>query len=267
MHNTQRHIIVGTFVVLAITILVAVWLWFLANTRKDYDIYIANFHEPVDGIMVNSIVKYNGVTVGNVKTVELDTADPRTVHMLLNILQGTHINRSTYAIMKSQGVTGGSFINLQMPEAANLHDNLIPHNAVPYPEIQTRPSLMYNQTSQAGLIASNMGDISNQLKKILTESNIAHLSNTINNLDTLSGSLAAATQALSETTKNTNALITDMRSTTLQNFNNVLLPNLNQTMHNLNATSGQLTEFLMLLNQNPSALIRGKILRPKGPGE
>ncbi|MFN7093886.1 MAG: MlaD family protein [Burkholderiales bacterium] len=302
MKDNRQYLVVGLFVIISIAILVSVWLWFSASNRKAYNTYLAIFTEPVDGITTNSVIKYNGVEVGQVKQIELDSKNPQRILVYLNVLQNVPISANTYATMKPQGITGLSYIDLRLPHNVVHTSNLVPHNSPPYPEIPTRPSLLYSLTEQAQSLTNNVQDISGQVKIILNDKNVDHLSHILSNLDKVSASVAShsneigqslailkevltnvkqntdnlnatfkdiagLTETLSQTTENANQLISNVQNNTLQNVNSVLLPNLNRTITHLNQSSYQLEQFLTLLNQNPSALVRGKTPPKPGPGE
>lgn len=302
MNDNRQYLIVGVFVVLATTILVGVWLWFSASNRKVYNVYQTVFSEPVDGISINSVIKYNGVEVGKVKSVQLDKNNPRNVQVYLNILQEVPINIDTYAIMKSQGVTGMSYIDLRLPKTSTSTTILKPQNKEPYPLIPAHSSFLYSLTEQAQSLTDNVKDISNSVKFLLDDEHIEHLANILRNLDKTSATIAdhsdsigksldtlllvltnvknnsvqlnetfadlsQLTKSLSKTSDNTNSLIMGLQNNTMQNVNSVLLPNLNQTVIHMNQSSYQLEQLLTLLNENPSALVRGKVPAPKGPGE
>jgi phospholipid/cholesterol/gamma-HCH transport system substrate-binding protein len=302
MRDNKQYLIVGLFVVIAATILIGVWLWFSAHNRQVYNIYIAIFNESVDGVTTNSVVKYNGVEVGKVKKLEPDPLNPRNTLVYLNILQKVVLNAQAYAVMKGQGLTGLSYISLTVPADAKVGNNIVPNNSEPYPIIPTKPSLLSSLTDQAQGIADNVGEISGEVKQLLNEQNVKHLSNILANLDNLSSAIASRsdeinqsvatmaeilknvkkntenlnltfnqiqnlTNILADTTSNANSLITEVQDNTLQNVNAVLLPNLNSTISHLNQSSYQLEQLLKLLNQNPSALVRGKTTPTLGPGE
>lgn len=302
MNDNRQYLVVGLFVVIATTFLVVVWLWFSASNRKTYNVYETVFSEPVDGITTNSVIKYNGVEVGKVRDIQLDSKNPRNVIVHLNILDNVPINSQTYAMMKPQGVTGMSFIDLRLPKSATSVTNLKPNNKPPYPQIMSRPSLMFSLTEQAQSLTNNVQDISSQVKILLADENVEHVSNMLANLDKISDSLAAKsgkieqsidillsilqnirtnsmklnntfehldtlTGSLSTMSNNTNDLILGVQNNTMQNVNTILLPNLNQTIMHLNQSSYQLEQLLTLLNQNPAVLVRGKTPAVKGPGE
>ncbi len=302
MNDNRQYLAVGLFVVIVTTFLVSTWLWFSSTNRKTYNIYQTVFHEPVDGVSMNSVVKYNGVEIGKVKNVELDSNNPRNVIVTLNILSKVSINSETYAILKPQGITGMSYIDLRLPKSSVSKTNLPINNTPPYSQIVSKPSLLYDLTEQAQSFTSNVEDISSQMRILLADDNLEHLSNTFNNLDKISTSIAKntgkidqglsnlvavlenikqssmklnqtfenvsdLTKSLEATSDNTNKLILGLQDNTIQNVNTVLLPNINQTIINMNQVTQELQQFLVTLNQNPSVIIRGKAPSVKGPGE
>jgi phospholipid/cholesterol/gamma-HCH transport system substrate-binding protein len=302
MNNNRKHLAVGLFVIISTAIAVSVWLWFSANSRQSYNTYLAVFTEPVDGVSTNSVVKYNGVEVGRVKKIELDSENQHNIFVYLNVLQSVAVHVQTYASIKAQGITGLSYINLSIPKDVKDGKILTPHNKLPYPRIQTRASLLYSLTEQAQSIGNNVNEVSAQMKFLLDKKNLEHVAKTLSNLDKISNTIASRsevigksldtmldilrnvksntdnlnttfqeihqlTKTLSQTAKGTTGLIKNFENNTLQNFNMVLLPNINSTIVNLNQSSYHLEQLLILLNQNPSVLIRGKLPARPGPGE
>ncbi|MBY0379626.1 MAG: MlaD family protein [Burkholderiales bacterium] len=300
--ENKQYLLVGVFVILTMTILLSVWLWFTSSNRQSYNIYITTFSEPVDGLSINSAVKYSGVEVGRVKKIVLDQANPRNIIIYLNILTSVNINQETVATLKSIGVTGISYIGLLLPKNANLKNNLTPHNSKPYPQIRTQASLLYNLSEQAQSVSNNIQDISGHFKQILSNQNIKEFSEILNNLnkttkaitdngthiaDTIKdlsvivaniknstkninktiSNINNLTQSLINTSNSTNNLINNFSNTTLNNINYNLLPNLNQTILQINQTSYQLGLLIDTINQNPNSLIRGVENKPTGPGE
>ena len=292
MKSNKQYLMVGTFVLLGFAILIGIWLWFSASNRKAYDTYRVVFHEPVDGVTTNSVVKYNGVEVGKVMSIALDNSDPSSIFVDLNVLQGTPIPTSTYATIKAQGVTGMSFINLGF-DKGTAFSIIKPHN---------QPPLLYSLSEQAQSVTGNIKDISSQVKTLLNDRNLEHVSNIVANLDRLSSALANQSgeishavklvgQVLTNVNENTHSLndailqlnslskslqknsnsldqvLDSVQNNTLRNINTVFLPNLNQTVTNMSRTSAQVDELMRTINQNPSVLVRGKAPVTPGPGE
>lgn len=302
MKDKKQYLVVGLFVIISTIVLISVWLWFSSHNRQEYNIFVSVFNESIDGVTTNSVVKLNGVEVGKVRAIELDQNNPNSIKVYLNILQKIKLNKAVYASLKAQGVTGLSYISLTVPPQAKAGDNIIPHNEDPYPSIPTKESLLSSLSEQAQSIAGNINGLSADMRMLLSEKNIEHFSRLLANLDRISAAVAnrsdeisysvktmaqiltnvkknsdnlnttfaqiqELTHTLSETTANANSLISDVQDNTLQNINAVLLPNLNGTISHLNQSSYQLEQLLKLLNQNPSALVRGKTSPTLGPGE
>lgn len=301
MKNKGQYLVVGTFVLLGIGLIIAILLWFSASSRQSYDTYRVLFNEAVDGVTTNSVVKYNGVEVGKVQRIVLDNKDPRNIYVYLNVNHGVNITTATYATIKAQGVTGMSYIALTLtPKAA--FTVVQPHNSEPYPEIPAKQSLLTSLTEQAQSIGQNIDEVSDQMKQLLNDKNINHISGIIANLDKVTKAVANQSDSIAdsigkvglvlnnvnENTKSLNDAIVQLsvlskalqqnsatfdkvmnnvNNNTLRNVNGVLLPNVNQTVSNLNQISSQLNELLQTINQNPSALVRGKTTPPTGPGE
>ena len=302
MSEDSKFLTVGIFVIISLTFMVSIWLWFMYSNINKYNIYQTTFRESIDGVNINSLVKYNGVEVGKVRTIELNINNPRLVKVTMNILSNVPINTQTYSSIKAQGITGLSYIDLRLPSNTTENTILQPKNTKPYPEIKNRISLLYSLSEQAQTLTQNVHDISSQVVSLLSKSNIEHLSNTLSNIDKISNIVASkadkingsleilstilininkdsivldkmlntfnqAGNSLFATSNEANKLILEIKGNSLQNINSVLLPNINSTILNLNKSTTQLSQFINTLNQNPTILIRGNNISNKGPGE
>lgn len=286
--ENKQYLLIGIFVLLGISLTISIFLWFSSNGRLKFNTYVAVFNEAVDGLSDNSAVKYNGVEIGHIEKLELNTKNLKQVFVYLSIDQQVPINVSTYATIKAQGVTGLSYIDLRLPADATSNVNLVPHNSKPYPQIATHPSFLSNFSEHAQTTAENIEKITMQLKVILSQKNIEHIDKVVDNLDKVSQNIASVTntiekhkqdlgetmvninklsKSLTQTMDNINSVVYSVKNNTLQNINTVLLPNLSNVLLNLNQSSYQLQELLMLINQNPAVLIRGKSTTKPGPGE
>ena len=167
--NNQQYLIVGLFVVISTAILTIVWLWFSASNHRSYNTYLTVFNEPINGITANSIIRYNGVEVGKIKSIKLDAKDPRNVFIYINVFKEIAISTDTFAVLKIQGITGLSYIDLQLPKESTNKKMLTPHNSEPYPQIPTHLSLLTSLTEQAQSIAKDVQEISTQIKILLNK--------------------------------------------------------------------------------------------------
>lgn len=301
MQNNKQYLLIGSFVISGFALIIAILLWFSASSRNSYNTYRVIFHESVDGVTTSSIVKYNGVEVGKVHAVALDDKNPNNVLVDIDVVTTLAITSNTYATLKSQGVTGMSYISLslQQNESGTV---LKPHNTLPYPMIPAKSSFLTNLTEQAQNIGTNIKDVSGQVKMLLSDRNVEHFGHVIENLDkvttaissqssNIEQSIGVMTQVLNNVNQNTAHLdeaiiqftalskslqsnsakfdnvMDSVQNDTLRNINTVLLPNLNQSVINMNNATSQFNELLKMVNQNPSVFIRGKSAPQLGPGE
>lgn len=300
MQNNKQYLLIGSFVISGFALIVAILLWFSASSRNSYNTYRVIFHESVDGVTTSSVVKYNGVEVGKVHRVALDDKNPNNVLVDIDVVTTLAITSNTYATLKSQGVTGMSYISLSQQNESGVV--LTPHNTLPYPIIPAKSSFLTNLTEQAQNIGTNIKDVSGQFKMLLSDKNVEHFGHVIENLDNVTTaissqsdniekSIGVMTQVLNNVNQNTAHLdeaiiqftalskslqsnsakfdnvMDSVQNDTLRNINMVLLPNLNQSVVNMNNATSQFNELLKMVNQNPSVFIRGKSAPQLGPGE
>jgi len=112
MENRSHALLAGLFVLalLAAAAVAAIWLG-----RKDvtYEPYELVSMYPVAGLSVQSQVRYQGMAVGQVQQVSLDSEKPGAIRVRIGVLPDTPITRGTWAEVATQGVTGISNIELR----------------------------------------------------------------------------------------------------------------------------------------------------------
>jgi phospholipid/cholesterol/gamma-HCH transport system substrate-binding protein len=166
MESKTHYIIVGLFVIILSLSLIAVGLWLSVGTaNKLYDTYQAYMSESVSGLNLKAPVKYRGVEVGQVAKIALSPRHPNHISVLLEIERGTPLKQDTFAILSTQGITGLAFIELT---GGSL--DAPPLTAKPgerYPEIQTKPSLLFRIDATITLLSDNLQQISSIAKDLL----------------------------------------------------------------------------------------------------
>jgi phospholipid/cholesterol/gamma-HCH transport system substrate-binding protein len=136
------YAVVGLFVLLLGGAFLLLTLWLISvGPSGAYGTYIIYVRESVAGLSTQSLVKYEGVDVGQVSDIRLDPRDPSRVRLLLRLRTDTPVNADTVATLASQGLTGLIyFVELSGggPESAPLRAS----PGAEYPEIPTEPSFM-----------------------------------------------------------------------------------------------------------------------------
>lgn len=301
MRSNRQFLWIGSFVLIGFALIVAILLWFSESNRKSYNTYRVIFHEAIDGVTSNSVVKYNGVEIGKVHAVDLDEKDPNNIFVDIDVVTSLPITTNTYATIKPQGVTGMSYVSLSV-NPSESYTVIKPHNSMPYPVLKTRNSFLTNLVDQAQKIGNNVNDVTGQVKVLLNDQNIEHVSHIITNLDTVTTAVAnqsanisksistmgeildnfnqnaqnlnnaiiqlnSLSKSLESNSQHFDGVLDTIQNNTLTNINTVLLPNLNQSMNNINNITTQFNELLRTVNQNPAVFVRGKSAPKAAPGE
>jgi phospholipid/cholesterol/gamma-HCH transport system substrate-binding protein len=303
MNNNKQYVIIGAFVIfsLAAMIIIGIWLAFGLDDTK-YNTYLAVFNEPVDGLQLNSDVKFNGVSVGKVSAININKKNPSNVDVELAIQDGTPITTSTYATLMAQGITGLSYIGLQTKYRKPPIQLLTPTSSPPYTEIVTKPSILSNITQQIEKVSNDVGDISNSVAKMVNNENSLKVNDIITNVDDITKTIANNDKNIQQSFDNLNKIlanisdssnqfndmITNINQTaksvaivgeqvaeiaksvqfqTLQGLNQVVIPELATSIRDINQSAIQLNQLLDALNKNPSMLVTGQLPPQPGPGE
>lgn len=306
MESKVNYTLVGLFVLILGAALMAAVLWLTVGLQeKVYDTYLVYTRESVSGLNPKATVKYKGVEVGQVTTIELNPKNPEQVELTLQIERGTPIRENTKAVLTVQGLTGLAYIELTggSREAPPLEPT--PENTVPV--IESGPSLVARLDEAFTETLTTFTGLSDQLEAILSADNRAALSRTLTNLeeittivatnsDELGKGLKSAALTLQNSAQVSTELpqllarvggsITAMEKTALaitqtsQRLNEAVLESrrdLHQITQNmapaLTALLGELRQFTEVmrrfgeeLERNPRMLLFGTPSQP-GPGE
>lgn len=206
MQSRVSYAAVGLFVLLLGAVFVGLGLWLGADVSTTpisrYSVY---FQESVSGLNRNAPVKYRGVVVGSVETIELAPDDPEQVHLVIAVAARTPIKVDTRAKLDPQGVTG--ILHLELTDGTRESPRLLAEPGKPYPVIESIPSLItrLDQAVTAGLVT--MDKLGAQLSQLLSEGNQASLSRTLENLERFSGALAANSGRLESTLSQADRLL------------------------------------------------------------
>lgn len=162
MNNKVNYTLVGFLVLICFTMILSFSYWLLKPEQEEKTKkYLIRFDESVLGLNIDSVVKYRGIDVGKVTDIRISPKNTEQVEVLITILKTTPVKEQTVAKLTSQGITGLSYINL------NLGDNHAPFLKVKegekYPIIKTTPSLFEN-------IEKSMGSVSDKVLNVLTKS-------------------------------------------------------------------------------------------------
>ncbi len=304
----MNYALVGAFVLGLGAMLVAGVLWLASGGafQKKYELYLAVMDESVAGLNLNAPVKYNGVDVGKVQSIQLDPANPESVRLIFAIERGTPIKVDTVAVLKTQGLTGIAYVEL----AGGALDAapLLASAPGEYPVIRTKPSLSARLENVLTSVLAKLDRTSSNIDAILSDDNRKALSSTLADMAALAHTLAERKDALAAGISNaertfdngarataqlgpaierigrgadavekmgnevalagTNAGKTvDSVGADVKRFSAETLPELQRLLAELNVLSTSLRHLSEQTARNPAGLLFGRTPVPEGPGE
>lgn len=272
METNVNYTIVGIFVISLIAAIVMSVIWLSSGFKyESYTDYLLFMQESVSGLTQDSPVEYNGVAVGQVKGIKLDSKNPKLVKVLIEINSTTPITQGTIATLNTRGITGITFIALK--DAGTNNTLLTPAPGRKYAVIKTGPSFFVRFDTALKEFSENFRKVSKSLQALLDKDNQRSIKQVLANLDKLTGTLANNSDQLNAILVNTSkaslqlAPLIQSSSSTLRILEYQTLPATYRVLTNLDNTTRTLAEFSMELKQNPSMLIRGVARPTLGPGE
>ncbi len=221
METKANYVIVGAFTLLAFALIIAFAVW-SAEKRGGGDVtrYSIEFKGSVSGLSPGNDVRFNGIKVGEVKSIKIDQNDPNIVRVIVSVDSDTPVREDSFASLETQGITGLSSIYISGgSKEARL---LLPAPGHAMAEIVSHPSRLAALMDEApDLVSSankllhnasdmfdeenkkNLRDILESMANVATalENRINQMEMTIRNLESashkLGGTLDAANRAFS----------------------------------------------------------------------
>lgn len=264
MEPKVNYLVVGLFVVILTLILAAGLIWLTAAEHKPHTMYLVYMNEAATGLMPEAPVKFNGVDVGYVKTIELNPDNPQQVILILSIETDTPINQSTTATLMIQGITGVTYVGLTAH--ARHAPPLVIKPGESYPAIPYTPSLLVQLNSVLRDLGAGMKALRHAFQEVLTPENLSYISQSMQDISQITHSLSKNAQKLDHIFDETTMTLVQIHSlmkTTTQDT----MPNLNHSLYQIGNVLNNMEQFSQDLKNNPSVLIRGKATEPLGPGE
>lgn len=189
MNAKTNYTLVGAFVLVSVALIIffVIWLLHPAN-EQEMQSYRIDFTESVSGLNVDSPVKYRGVTVGKVKSIRISPKNIEKIEVFIDVWKSTPIKVDTVAKLKSQGITGLSYVDLsQGSDAAAL---LRLKNEKGIPVIPSEPSFFVTLERSFGSASENIPELLLRIKTLLGDENqqevtrfLHHFANVAEHLD------------------------------------------------------------------------------------
>jgi phospholipid/cholesterol/gamma-HCH transport system substrate-binding protein len=197
-----------TLIVLALAFVFIYWLARGAGQTADAHLTVI-FEDPVTGLSVGSQVVFNGIKIGDVKTLDLDPKRPRVVIAGLNMEPHPAIKADTQVTLGFQGLTGVGYV-----EMAGGSPSLPPiWEAQPDPTIIATRSSMQDLLAGARTILSRADETLQTLERTVSD-NSDDISLAVLDLRKFTGALAENSEGIGLLVSNVSDAATNIAAAT-----------------------------------------------------
>jgi phospholipid/cholesterol/gamma-HCH transport system substrate-binding protein len=197
METNARYILVGAFTLGSIAALLTFLLWLarveISRAYAQYDIVF----ETVSGLNQDSVVRYNGVEVGRVLSIDLDRQNPQFVRVRIEVSATTPVRQDTVATLAPQGVTGVSVVALE--GGSPLSDPLVAIPPARVPLIAAKPSVVQELTDVAPDLLNEAVALIEDVRQFTTPENRKAVAAILQNVESASARLDALATRADET--------------------------------------------------------------------
>jgi phospholipid/cholesterol/gamma-HCH transport system substrate-binding protein len=197
MVKKKHYFTVGLFVLIGIICGVVVIVWLSASQYlQKGKTYAAYFDESVQGLQIDSSVKYRGVDIGIVDKIRV-APDYRLIEIIMKINYAGNLD-DTIAKLKTAGITGIVYVELDHRQPGDLANSPKITFTPEYPVIPSNPSDIKQIFSGIDSVIGQLNQIdfkgiSDQLKITIKSINNFvggdEMKRIIKNLDTMAASL------------------------------------------------------------------------------
>jgi phospholipid/cholesterol/gamma-HCH transport system substrate-binding protein len=197
METKANYIITGSFTLAVVAAVFGFIFWFQHHSgsggRTEYRIV---FDGSVAGLQTGAAVNFNGIRVGEVSGLSLDSHDPRKVLATIDVDRTVPVRADTKVGLEFQGLTG--LANVSLIGGAADAAVLVADNGQP-PLLHADPALSADVTKQAR-------DVLTRIDGLVGDNELA-LRSTLRNIQTVTETLADNSQRLDKVMTGLQSLI------------------------------------------------------------
>jgi len=203
METKANYVGVGAFVLVCVIGLVVAIMW-LAGVQysQEYAYYEAYFKGPVTGLATGTTTRFNGIEVGRIKDLAFDPSDPQRVIVTMQVRPGLNIREDSVASIESQGLTGGSYVEISGGTANS--PLLAAKEGQNYPVIRTKQSTLQQLEQSVPEVVAKLNSAAGRIDALLNENNQKALAHVLANLDETTSTIARRSADIDASIANAN---------------------------------------------------------------
>src|SRR5258707_15001067 len=168
MEADKHYFLEGLFIIGFAIAAAFAFMWLAKTGHRDDVLYRIHFAESVSGLSLGDPVKFHGVDIGTVKTMEIDKADPLLGQVAVSLRKDAPVKTDTKASLKLKGITGTVFVELHggSADAKGLVEATTPGQI---PEIASEKSQLTTLLESIPKAIESFTSLGGQAKKIMTD--------------------------------------------------------------------------------------------------
>ena len=189
METKANYILIGASTVTGVVLMLLFAMW-MANSEfsRGYNEYDIVFADPVRGLAQGGEVRFNGIKVGEVRSLRIDPDNTNRVIARIRVSSDVPVRQDSDARLEPIGLTGVTLVQLSAgsPTAPLLQRGF----GGPPPRIQGHGSQIDIILERSEDIVLRASEAMAAVRDLLTDENIARVSHIIENLESVSHQLA-----------------------------------------------------------------------------
>src|ERR1700744_4071700 len=210
METKANYVSVGAFVLACVIGLVVTILWLAgAQYSQEYAYYQTFFKGPVTGLGKGTVTRYNGIDVGRITDLQFNPDDPQSVIVTLQVQPNLNIREDSQASIESQGLTGGTYVEISGGTAKSPTLEAKPGQR--YPVIRAKQSTLQQLEQSAPEVVAKLNIAVGRVNDLLNDNNRKALSHVLANLDETTSTIAKRSAEIDDTIKNANQATANLR--------------------------------------------------------
>lgn len=206
METRAHHLLIGSFVLIAMMGLAAFAIWVakvdIDSDYVEYDIY---FQGSVAGLYKDGTVFYLGIPIGKITKIALAPDDPREVQITIRVRNEVPVLEGSRAVLEVQGLTGIAYIELRGGEPGS--PPLLPKDGEDRAVILTEFSPFQELLQETPNLVNEAILTVASIRRVFNEENAKNIDEILSNASTLSADLVVATGKLDYTISEINAML------------------------------------------------------------
>ena len=212
METRAHYVAVGAFVLAVIFLAFVAVLWLgraeFAQETKRYYIY---FRGSVAGLSKGSQVQYNGIPVGRVIDIRVDPTNLEQIQVTVEIDTSiVNIKSDAQAFLEANILNG--IATVQIRGGTREASDLVPRPGHKYAVITAGRSELEEVKASLPELVADLKAAAHRLNDLLDENNRRAVSDTLQNVRSITGALVEPSREVGEVVNNANKAVVELRS-------------------------------------------------------